>query len=288
MFALEASVTAITYLVLALLVGSLVTSVFLVGRNNSSAFHGRLARIALVLACAFLIAHFAYLLVLGAKLSGGSVPSADLITRYVLRTQSGQIWLFRALYGLLFLLVAVCFARRATGNLFLLLLALPLAASRSLSGHAVAVRENTIWLVAADAIHLVATACWAGVLPFLLYLLVASFRSLKQASDLAATAFRRFSSLAVACVTILFATGVYQSWMHVGRVEALASTIYGNVLAAKLVIFGCMLDFRSNQLPFDQARFAARDRFSVAAKGSNNRTASRWSRKRFGNSDSSA
>jgi putative copper export protein len=241
LFTLEASVAAIIYLVLALLVGSLVTSVVLIERNESLAFHGRLARIALALACAFLIAHFASLLVQGAKLSGGNFPAADLIWRYILRTQSGQIWLLRGLYGLLFLLVTVRFASRRRGSLTLLLLSLPLVASRILSGHAVAVRENTVWVVAADAIHLIATACWAGVLPFLFYFLIADFRSEKSA--LAAVAVRRFSRVALLCVSILVATGFYQSWTHVGRLDALTSTTYGNVLAVKLIIFVCMVIF---------------------------------------------
>ncbi len=243
MFTLEASVAAINYLVLALLVGSLVTSVFLLRRNESAPLCGRFTRIALALVCAFLIAHVASLLVQGAKLSGGSFPGADVVTRYVLRTQSGQIWFLRALYGLMFLLLALRFARRGRGSLILLLLALPLVASRSLTGHAVAVRENTIWLVAADAIHLIATAGWAGVLPFLFYLLLSGFRSAKQYPDLATTAVRQFSRLAFGCVSILLATGLYQSWTHVGRFDALTSTSYGNVLAVKLMVFVCMLIF---------------------------------------------
>jgi putative copper resistance protein D len=241
LFTLESSVAAVTYLVLALLVGFLVTSVFLLARYKPTVFCRRLAYIPLALVCAFLILHFASLVVQGAKLSGGEFPAADVITRYILRTQSGQIWLVRMLYALLFLVLAVGFARRGTGTLVLLLLSLPLVASRSLTGHAVAVRDNTLWIVAADAVHLIATACWAGVLPFLFYLLGSGFRSATEYPDLAVTAVKQFSRLAFACVSILVATGAYQSWTHVGRLDALTSTAYGNVLAVKLVIFVCML-----------------------------------------------
>ena len=159
----------------------------------------------------------------------------------MLRTQSGQVWLLRALYGVVFVLLVRSFVGRRKGSRALLLLSLPLAASRSLSGHAVAVRDNTLLVVASDSIHLIATACWAGGLPFLLYLLVSEFRTAKHYPALTAAAMKQFSRLAFASVAILLATGVYQSWTHVGRFDALRSTTYGNVLALKLVIFACML-----------------------------------------------
>ena len=45
---------------------------------------------------------------------------------------------------------------------FVAVLALPLVAARSLTSHAVAVRDDTTVAVIADAIHLIATALWAG------------------------------------------------------------------------------------------------------------------------------
>jgi copper resistance protein D len=241
LFTLEATLAAISYLVLALLVGSLVTNAFLLTSAEPPAMRRRLARIALTLAGAFVLVHFAALVVQGAKLSGGNLPSSDLLSRYVLRTQSGQIWLLRALYSVFLLLLIVRLVRRNTNTLALLLLSLPLVASRSLSGHAVAVRENTVLVVAADSLHLIATACWAGTLPFLLYLLISAFNSAKQYPDLAATAVKQFSRLAFLSVAVLLATGVYQAWTHVGRLDALFSTTYGNILVLKLIIFACML-----------------------------------------------
>jgi putative copper export protein len=240
-FTLEASVSAINYLIMALLVGSLATCVFLLPRSDeATAIRLRLIRFAVMLTCAFLVVHSFGLFVQGAKLTAGDLPSLDLLSRYVLRTQSGKIWLVRGVYAAIFLFVILRFIR-SSSSVSLLLLSLPLAATRSLSGHAVAVRDNAVLIVVADSIHLIATACWAGVLPFLLYLLINARRTERQFSGLAATAITSFSRLAFCSVTVLVATGLFQSWTHVGRVDALTTTTYGNVLALKLTMFGSML-----------------------------------------------
>jgi uncharacterized membrane protein len=51
----------------------------------------------------------------------------------------------------------------------------------------------------------------------------------------------RFSRLALASVALLFFTGVYQSWIHVGSLNILKNTEYGNALMLKLAIFACMV-----------------------------------------------
>ncbi len=243
MFTVAAIVAAMSYLVLALLVGALVTSAFLLDGDEPQVLRRRLAGMVLALVCAFLAVHLIALIVQGAKLSGGHWPAPSLLTRYAWRTQSGQIWLLRALYGVIFLLLTVRWLRRGAGTLGLLLFSLPLAASRSLSGHAIAVRDNTFLVVAADSIHLIATACWAGGLPFLVYLLMADFAAAKPYPKMAALAVKRFSRLAGLSVAMLLATGAYQTWTHVGRLDALTSTTYGNILILKLSLFACMLVF---------------------------------------------
>jgi copper transport protein len=239
MFTLEASVAAFNYVSMALLVGSLATCAFLLPSEEAREIQRRLTRFAVALSSVVVAAHFASLLVQGAKLSGGDLPSADLLARYILRTQSGKIWLARGIYALVFLFVLLRFAR-AIGAVPLFFLSLPLVASRSLSGHAIAVRDGVAFVVGADAIHLIATASWAGVLPFLFYLLVCERRRENETLSLAPTAIARFSRLALCSVTILVATGLFQSWKHVGGVEALRATTYGNVLTVKFAIFVCM------------------------------------------------
>ena len=78
MFTLEATVAAISYVLLALLVGSLVTSALLLNGEEPATLRRQLGRAALALASAFLVTHLFSLVVQGAKLSGGNLPSADI------------------------------------------------------------------------------------------------------------------------------------------------------------------------------------------------------------------
>ena len=241
MFVLEATIGALSYLLLALLVGSLITASFLLPSSDAVAIRRRLVFVALVLASVFLVVHLLSLLVQGMKLSGGAPPSAEVLARYAFRTQSGKIWLWRAAYTIFFLLLTVIFLRRGHQPLILFLLSLPLLASRSLSGHAVAVRDNRALLVVVDAAHLVATALWAGGLPFMLYLLLQERPASSSGRTWTVEGLKRFSRLAIFSVTVLLLTGLYQTLTHVGGLEALKATPYGNLLMVKLILFGFML-----------------------------------------------
>jgi uncharacterized membrane protein len=122
----------------------------------------------------------------------------------------------------------------------LALLALPLVASRSLTSHAVAVREDVAVAVGFDALHLIASALWAGGL-------LALWRAFRRATNpfmaWIEELVRRFSYLALSSVAVLILTGVYQSWIHVGSFTALLSTAYGNSLLIKLALFTAMLSY---------------------------------------------
>ena len=123
------------------------------------------------------------------------------------------------------------------------ILAIPLIASRSLTSHAVAVRDD-VWLaVSADALHLVATALWAGGLFALWYVLRPASREPLEPAAWAAATVQHFSRLALVSVTLLVLTGFYQSWLHVGSLTTLVNTDYGRTLVLKLILFTAMLSF---------------------------------------------
>jgi putative copper resistance protein D len=257
LFILEATVGALGYLLLALVIGALITGVLLPTSSETVAIRRRLVCIVLVLAGVFLVVHLLSLIVQGVKLSDSNVPSADVLTRYVLRTQSGKIWLFRAAYTIFFLLVTAIFLRRGHKPLYLFLLSLPLVASRSLSSHAAAVRDNTALAITVDAVHLIATALWAGGLPFVLYSLLQESRMSNSYAPWAAEVVKRFSRLALFSVTLLFFTGLYQTLIHVNGLQLLRATPYGNVLMFKLVLFAIMLLFgAANFLSIKRSPFA--------------------------------
>jgi putative copper export protein len=244
MFAIEAATSAVTYCTLALLLGCLTTGGFLLPQGESDEFSRQLLSFAAKLLPLFVLASIVSVVIQGAKLNGGVFPSFEILDRYVRLTQSGKIWAIRQFYSLL-LCGGIYFYRRTgkdqAGLRVALLFSLPLVASRSLTSHAVAVRESTKLAVSADALHLLATAVWAGALPVLFWVLYRGTRKLDMAPSWTAETVRRFSWLALVAVTVLAFTGLYQSWIQVQQLALLFETPYGQVLTLKLLLFLCMI-----------------------------------------------
>jgi putative copper export protein len=243
MIAIEAFVSALSYVALAAMLGHLVAAGFLLPNGEPKALRGALVNRATAALLLFLAAALAALLIQGEKIQHG-VPSTELLARYLTLTQSGKVWLARQSYSAILVLILCAGARKLTSiNAIrgLTVLAVPLVASRSLTSHAVAVREDLWWAVGADALHLICTALWAGGLLVL-------WHALGRASDLShppltwtEAIVARFSRLAFVCVTLLALSGLYQGWIHVGTLAILVQTAYGRVLLLKLLLFAAML-----------------------------------------------
>jgi copper transport protein len=139
-----------------------------------------------------------------------------------------------ALLARLVLLGAAVFhpvREQARGRLVLALgglLTVSLAVTWAVAEHASAGIQVPVAMVS-SVLHLLSMAVWLGGLAALL---TALYRS---AEPLPAAVVNRFSRLALASVTVLVVTGVYQSWRGLGSWEALTSTSYGRLLLAKLV-----------------------------------------------------
>uniref|UniRef100_UPI00374DFFF3 copper resistance CopC/CopD family protein n=1 Tax=Streptomyces boetiae TaxID=3075541 RepID=UPI00374DFFF3 len=114
-------------------------------------------------------------------------------------------------------------------------LGVAMASTWALSEHAATGRQT--WLaVPADVLHLLAVAAWLGGLATLLALLRHEPERLTRA------AVRRFSALALASVTALLITGLYQSWRQVGwSLTALTTTSYGRLLLLKTALVATLL-----------------------------------------------
>ncbi|MFJ1610380.1 copper resistance CopC/CopD family protein [Streptomyces sp. NPDC088253] len=108
------------------------------------------------------------------------------------------------------------------------LLTVSLAVTWAVAEHASAGIQVPVAMVS-SVLHLLSMAVWLGGLAALL---TALYRS---AEPLPAAVVNRFSRLALASVTVLVVTGVYQSWRGLGSWDALTSTSYGRLLVAKLV-----------------------------------------------------
>ncbi len=239
MLAVEAVISAGAYIVMALFIGALAAGSFVLPRGETP-LRERLLSAAVILLLAFLVVAIFVLMLQGAKLSGGGPPTIDIVFRYLLRTQSGNVWLTRELYGALVAVLLLVLKNRATPERAAswgFFLALPLVASRSLMSHAAAVKDNTLLAVSADAIHLVVTALWAGGLPLLFWSLWYGSKRHDLPLAWAAETVGRFSRLALVCVALLLFTGLYQSWVYVQSWNGLFGSDYGRVLLAKFFLF---------------------------------------------------
>jgi copper transport protein len=243
MVSLEASVAALSYITLAVVLGQLVAAGFLLPDGAPKNLRRSLVAGASAALFIFLAIALAALVIQGAKLQRG-FPTAELLWRYGTIAQSGKIWLAREFYGALLAIFLWMLVSKDTGRKLIryaAILAIPLIASRSLTSHAVAVPDD-VWLaVSADSFHLLATALWSGGL-FALWR-VLRFTSKESSQHVAWTVatVQHFSSLALVSVTLLVLTGVYQSWLHVGSLTTLVNTDYGQTLLLKLFLFGAML-----------------------------------------------
>ncbi len=88
----------------------------------------------------------------------------------------------------------------------------------------------------ADVVHLLAAMIWLGALPVLAWLTV-------RQPPHAARALGDFSAIGPALVALIVLSGAVNSWFLVGPSQALHLTdsLYGRLLAAKLVLFLLML-----------------------------------------------
>ncbi|SOD75083.1 copper transport protein [Jatrophihabitans sp. GAS493] len=103
------------------------------------------------------------------------------------------------------------------------------------TGHADA--QDPRWLaLTSQMTHLTAMAVWLGGLAMLLVGLLP--RAVGEELD---AVLPRFSLVAYGCVAVLAVSGTYQAWLGIGSWSALTGTRYGQLVIAKVVLFGLML-----------------------------------------------
>ncbi|WP_426407335.1 copper homeostasis membrane protein CopD [Bradyrhizobium ganzhouense] len=165
--------------------------------------------------------------------------TADVLSTVVNETQFGQVMIVRV--GLA-ILIAACLAsdRVPIAQRLGLIASLAFAASLAWTGHAAAtVGAMGNLHLAADALHLIATAAWlGGLLPLILLLAVTRGDSAKP---LARDAVDRFSTLGIISVMALMLSGLINAAILVGSFRALFATSYGQLLLLKLALFAVML-----------------------------------------------
>jgi copper resistance protein D len=171
------------------------------------------------------------------------------------QTDFGHVWIARlALVGLLTAALLPLYCTQPIKPRWRRLVAVVLAAglvgTLAWAGHAAATRLSSRGAahLTADILHLIAAAAWVGALGPLAVLLGQTGQGGDEASlSIAREAALRFSTLGIASVSALLATGVVNSWMLVGSVEALVGTDYGRLLSLKIALFVVMVTIAGDQ-----------------------------------------
>jgi putative copper resistance protein D len=101
--------------------------------------------------------------------------------------------------------------------------------------------------ILADITHLLAASVWIGALVCFVFLLMPG----QSASDIDEVLFeslRRFSGIGFGTVVLIVLSGLINSWFMIGphKLTDFWLTLYGQILVAKVVLFGGMLGFAAS------------------------------------------
>ena len=218
--------------------------------TTTRAIAGRLARLAWTSFALAVLTGAAALMVQTASMGErplSALWSDDLVATVLLDTDFGHVWLVRLALAVL---LAAClrppyFAepapawRRGAAPV----LAAAFVAVLAFAGHAAA-GDGAEGIIheAADVLHLVAAAAWVGaLLPLAIVLGAARDEASPSAFAVARTATLRFSTLGIASVGTVLATGIVNTFELAGSWAALFGSDYGRLLLVKIALFLVML-----------------------------------------------
>jgi putative copper resistance protein D len=196
-----------------------------------------------------LVSGAAWLLCVAAQMADlplqGTFADRRLIWTVLSQTDFGRTWIIRlALAGLIAISLRSLPEVKSDWTRFLgVLFAAAFVGTLAWSGHAAAgTGYGGIVHLASDILHLVAAGAWLGALLPLAVMFRATTQGLNRKSVvITREAVLRFSTLGIASVCTLLATGIINSWMLVGSVAALVGTNYGHLLLVKIALFFSML-----------------------------------------------
>ena len=219
------------------------------GRNSSSAFletgtalSARTARLTWVAIAVFVAASVGQLLTLVTVDTSLWDALGGPLWTTLSSTGWGELWLWRiaAAAGFCVALFALRFASelwQPAVRILALALGGAVLWTLALTSHGAATVDIKNMAIAADFLHLVASAFWIGALFHFVFALRQAFRDLPDdlRREAVADMVPRFSVLASLSVAVIVVTGVFSGWAQVTVAEAL-STPYGITLIAKVAL----------------------------------------------------
>ena len=186
-----------------------------------------------------------WLLLAAASMSGlsfGESMTSDVLSTVVNETQFGRVSEIRLVLAVI-IAGGLAYDRFPLARGLALAMSLGLTAALAWTGHAGSTAGAMgILHLTADTLHLLAAAIWIGGLVSLVLLLSVSRNDQTDAGvSFARDATQRFSTMGVAIVVVVLATGIVNGWILVGSWHALIATFYGQLLILKMALFAAML-----------------------------------------------
>ena len=184
-----------------------------------------------------------------ASMAGVALGEVDRssVNMMITETPMGNAWQVRiaALFITFFISMVLGACMSATWLVLVSLGAAVALASLAWAGHGAAtVGDTGTWHVIADIVHLLAAGGWLGALAALAALL---FRPVSRTTEdqlrLLHRVLHGFSLVGAIIVALITLSGFVNSWVLVGpdHLFSMTATLYGQLLLAKLVLFGAML-----------------------------------------------
>ncbi len=161
----------------------------------------------------------------------GAIANTSVLGAVLNTTDFGQLWSARLIVNLTLLIFLLLGRTR-----FVLLLAALLLASLAGTGHALEPPQARSWHVASDAIHLLAAGAWLGGL----WPLARALGTERQPAQTAKTLLR-FSMMGQGAVALLLVSGLINGRFLIGTPAGLMASLYGALLAAKILLFAAMV-----------------------------------------------
>lgn len=153
----------------------------------------------------------------------------QFVPAMMLHTQWGRIWIASVVLAIA---AWIAFANRAWR--VMIVIALALATTPSLAGHAMGDKAHPIVTLVADALHVTAASAWLGTL-FVMALVVVLPR---HGGTLRCV--RAFSPTALISASTLAITGLWAAYVHIGSWAAVLGSSYGRTLCVKLALVACV------------------------------------------------
>lgn len=184
-----------------------------------------------------------------ASMAGVSISEVDraAVNMMITQTAMGVAWQIRIAMLFITICVAVAMGARET-PVWLVYVSLGSAtalASLAWTGHGAATDGYAgAGHLAADVVHLLAVGGWLGALAALAVLLLRPLsRTTESQLHLLHRVLHGFSLVGTIIVALVVLSGLVNSWVLVGPAHLLSmtETFYGQLLVAKLVLFGAML-----------------------------------------------